>query len=110
MRVTISHVETGDSFLDIDGHFVLGDSGTGEFRRAVALCLERGCSALHVDLSGVTRLDAAALGHLVAAHAACQEAGMGLTIRGISPVAYDLMVLTRVLTLFALPAIRRRAA
>jgi anti-sigma B factor antagonist len=69
--------------------------GTGELRECVSGLLERGTRHLVLDLSGLSYVDSAALGEIVAARRRAGARGGQIVLAGPSGKVRDLVELTR---------------
>jgi len=72
---------------------VLGD-GSGSLTREMARALEDGATRVLVDLAGVTFLDAAGIGELVACRALADRAGARFKLCGAAGKARQLLRIT----------------
>jgi anti-sigma B factor antagonist len=89
-------VETRDdaTILQLHGQISIG-SGVGELRTALFRLSGRGSALVVVDLDGVTFVDSAGLGELVAAHQRTWEQGGRLCVARPRAKVLDLIHLTR---------------
>lgn len=81
------------STIFLKGAIVLG-AGGGSLRHAVARALDEGSTRVEIDASGLTFLDAAGLGELVACRAMAKTRGARLRIRGVNGKARELLRMT----------------
>ena len=85
--------------LDLDGSLVAGNE-VEEFRDAVHDLVDAGRKNILINLRNVKRIDSSGLGALVSAHTTAQKAGGSIKLIGASQRHIDLLVLTRLSTLF----------
>jgi anti-sigma B factor antagonist len=83
---------TGDITLDKGGDVVLKDK--------VQSLLQQGHKQVLVDLSGVPYVDSAGLGQLVQAYATAKNHGGALKLMNVTKRLRDLLVVTKLLTVF----------
>jgi anti-sigma B factor antagonist len=89
----------GISILDLDGSLVLGDENS-VFRQSIDELIERGGKNILLNLRNVNRIDSSGLGNLVSAYSQVQKAGGVLKLVGTNSHYVDLLVLTKLITLF----------
>ena len=83
---------TGDITLNRGGDVLLKDK--------VQSLLQQGHTKLVLDLSGVSYVDSAGLGELVQAYATTRNRGGALKLHGITKRLHDLLIVTKLLTVF----------
>jgi anti-sigma B factor antagonist len=83
---------TGDITLNRGGDVLLKDK--------VLSLLQQGYKNLLIDLSGVSYVDSAGLGELVQAYATTRNRGGSLKLLSITKRLRDLLVMTKLLTVF----------
>ena len=83
---------TGDITLNKGGDILLKDK--------VQSLLQQGQKNLLVDLSGVSYVDSAGLGELVQAYATTKNRGGALKLLNVTKRLRDLLVVTKLLTVF----------
>lgn len=83
------------------GRLVAGET-MEEFRAAVDAALGEGRVRLVVDMTRVSYMDSSALGCLVVTHKRMQEAGGAMALFGLSVRNLELMILTKLSTVFRL--------
>ena len=83
---------TGDITLNRGGDVLLKDK--------VQSLLQQGHTKLIVDLSSVSYVDSAGLGELVQAYATTRNRGGALKLHGITKRLHDLLIVTKLLTVF----------
>jgi anti-sigma B factor antagonist len=86
--------------LAIRGDITMSDDGGNPVADAVRLALYRGHDHLVLDLGAVRYVDSAGLGELVQAYAAAHTRGGELKLLHVTDRINDLLVLTRLLTVF----------
>lgn len=98
MDTKIRHVE-GVTILDLGGKITLGES-SGELRKAVQDALTAGSKKIVLNLADVNYIDSAGLGELVSAYTTVKNAGGELKLLGLTKKVKDLLVITKLLTVF----------
>jgi anti-sigma B factor antagonist len=94
---------------EVDGVLILAPFGKlvagenlEEFREAFDSALNAGRLLLVVDMTGVSYVDSSALGCLVVTHTRVQKAGGTMALFGLSLRNLELMLLTKLSTVFRL--------
>ena len=90
-----------DVHLQLDGELDIFTAG--QVRREISQALWSGCRRARLDVSGVTFVDASALGVLVRARELMRSCAGTLEIVAFSPVFLRLCVLTELVSLVTLP-------
>jgi len=90
-RVTVVKV-TGDITLNKGGDVLLKDK--------IQSLLQQGQKDILLDLSGVSYVDSAGLGELVQAYATAKNRGGALKLLSVTKRLKDLLVVTKLLTVF----------
>jgi anti-sigma B factor antagonist len=85
--------------LDLDGKIKLGD-GCAELHKALRVLIERGEKKLLLNLAKVSYIDSSGLGELVSGYAAFKRNEGEMKILNLSQSVHELMVLTKLLTVF----------
>jgi anti-sigma B factor antagonist len=85
--------------MKLGGRLVLGD-GVGSLGEALAPLLESGERRFVLDLGGITYLDSAGLGELVAARMLVTRAGGRIRLANLTRHVAELLAITRIQTLF----------
>ncbi|HSU19435.1 MAG TPA: STAS domain-containing protein [Acidobacteriaceae bacterium] len=98
MNVKLRHV-SGVTVLDLSGKITLGEGSIG-LRDAVRDALAAGSRKILLNIGDVTYIDSAGLGELVAAYTSVKNAGGDLKLTNLSKKVKDLLVITKLLTVF----------
>ena len=98
MDTTIRHVE-GVTVLDLSGRVTLGEA-SGKLRTAVQEALGAGSKKILLNLADVSYIDSAGLGELVSAFTTVKNAGGELKLLNLTKRVKDLLVITKLLTVF----------
>jgi anti-sigma B factor antagonist len=98
MNVKIRHVD-GVTVLDLSGKITLGD-GSIALREAVRETLSAGSKKILINLADVNYIDSAGLGELVGSYTSVKNAGGELKLLKLSKKVKDLLVITKLLTVF----------
>jgi anti-sigma B factor antagonist len=98
MNVKLRHVE-GVTVLDLSGKITLGD-GSIALRDAVRDALAAGSKKILLNVADVNYIDSAGLGELVGAYTSVKNAGGELKLLNLSKKVKDLLVITKLLTVF----------
>ncbi|HEX9961961.1 MAG TPA: STAS domain-containing protein [Pyrinomonadaceae bacterium] len=85
--------------LDLDGKIRLGD-GCTELHKALRVLLEKGDKKVLLNLEKVSYIDSSGLGELVSGYAAFKRNEGEMKILNLSQSVHQLMVLTKLLTVF----------
>jgi anti-sigma B factor antagonist len=85
--------------LDIAGTITLGESAD-TLRDKVRSLLQQGNKRIIVNLADVSYMDSAGLGELVRAHATAAQQGAGLKLTNVTKRLQDLLVITKLATVF----------
>lgn len=89
----------GITVLKIEGAVDLG-AGDVQLRDFIREAFEDGANLLAVDFSKVTAMDSAGIGELVRLYTTYREQGKELCLLHLNEKMYDLMTLTRLITVF----------
>lgn len=96
----IAERQVGDvTVLDLWGQITLGD-GCETLRATIKHLVENGHTRVLLHLGGVHQVDSSGLGSLVAVYAGLQKSGGDLKLVQLSERLEDLMVMTKLLTVF----------
>jgi anti-sigma B factor antagonist len=87
------------TILDITGKITIG-GGDIKLRESVGTLLEEGKKSLLLNLSGVSYMDSAGIGELVACYKRAAEKGATVKLLNPSGKVQDLLVLTRLQEIF----------
>jgi anti-sigma B factor antagonist len=98
MKATTREVN-GITILDLSGRITLGQE-SGTVRDEVLLILASGSKKILVNLKDVTYIDSSGLGELVAAYTAVKNAGGELKLLNLTSKVRDLLVITKLVTVF----------
>lgn len=98
METKIRHVE-GVTILDLSGKVTLGEA-SGKLRTAVQEALSAGSKKILLNLAEVNYIDSAGLGELVSAFTTVKNAGGELKLLNLTKRVRDLLVITKLLTVF----------
>lgn len=96
----VSERQVGDvTVLDLWGQITIGDSSE-TLRAAIKELIENGRTRVLLHLGGVHQVDSSGLGSLVAAYTGLQKCGGDLRLVHLSERLENLMVMTKLLTVF----------
>ncbi len=98
MDTKIRHVD-GVTVLDLSGRITLGEA-SGKLRSAVQDALGAGSKKILLNLADVNYIDSAGLGELVSAYTTVKNAGGELKLLNLTKKVQDLLVITKLLTVF----------
>ena len=98
MDTKIRHVD-GVTVLDLSGKITLGEA-SGKLRSAVQESLAAGSKKILLNLADVNYIDSAGLGELVSAFTTVKNAGGELKLLSLTKKVHDLLVITKLLTVF----------
>lgn len=90
----------GVCVLDIDGPITLGADGSERLADKVRSVLQSGEKQVLLNLSGVAYIDSAGLGALVNAYTTVKKQGGALKLVGVTKKLKDLLVITKLSTVF----------
>jgi anti-sigma B factor antagonist len=85
--------------LDMKGKFALGD-GDGLLKDKINSLIQQGLKQIALNLGGVSYMDSAALGELIASHSTVTRNGGQVKIFNLTKRVSDLLAITKVLTIF----------
>ncbi len=91
----------GILILDLKGRIVAGPDA-GDLRRTVTSLVERSVINMILNLKDVDYIDSTGLGTLVIAHSTTEKAGGAMKLLNIGKRSAQLMVLTKLSTVFAM--------
>ncbi len=89
----------GVVILSLNGRFVIGEA-IELFRTRFDELMKTGRSKIALDLSGTEYIDSSGMGYFVVAHTQAEKAGGSLTMYNLTQRAIDLMLLTKLSTVF----------
>jgi anti-sigma B factor antagonist len=99
-KLNITERRNGDVLiLDLEGNIILGE-GSRELRQAIRDLLQLGERKILLNLEDVFYIDSSGLGELVASYMALQKNDGECRLVHLSPKVNELMVLTKLLTVF----------
>jgi len=85
--------------LELSGRFVLGEP-VERFRAVLEQLLAEGKNRIVLDMRGVDYIDSSALGCLVMAHTKVSRTGGAMSMFGLNEKALELLVITKLATVF----------
>lgn len=91
----------GAVVLELSGRFVLGEP-VEQFRARLEELIRTGRIHVALDMRNVDYIDSSALGCLVMAHTKITRAGGGMSIFGLNEKGLELLVITKLATVFRL--------
>ena len=104
MSVTINVREAGNAtIVEVAGRVTLGAAGPS-IQDTVRGLVDSLHTNIIIDLGGITYLDSSGLGQLVASAATAASRGGAIKLLNLTERVYDLMVLTKLCTVFAIYA------
>ena len=99
-ELQIAERQVGDvTVLDLWGQITIGDSSE-TLRATIKHLMDNGHTRVLLHLGGVHQVDSSGLGSLVAAYTGVQKSGGDLKLVQLSKRLEDLMVMTKLLTVF----------
>lgn len=102
MSFQIGQRERGGAVvLELSGRFVLGEP-VEKFRARLEELIQAGNVHVALDMRNVEYIDSSALGCLVMAHTKITRAGGGMSIFGLNEKGLELLVITKLATVFRL--------
>ena len=100
MDLNISNKQVGDvSVVALKGRIVLGE-GSSSLRERIKSLLVDGKKKVVLNMANVTYIDSAGMGALVAAHISAKKEGAVLLLSDLGTKFYEIMQVTRLLTVF----------
>ena len=100
MSFAVSQHERGGAVvLELSGRFVLGEP-VERFRAVLEQLLAEGKNRIVLDMRGVDYIDSSALGCLVMAHTKVSRTGGTMSMFGLNEKALELLVITKLATVF----------
>lgn len=99
MNISQRNVQ-GVCVLDIDGPITLGADGSERLGDKVRSVLQAGEKQVVLNLGGVAYIDSAGLGELVNAFNTVKKQGGALKLYGVTKKLQDLLVITKLSTVF----------
>jgi anti-sigma B factor antagonist len=98
MKLTTRDV-SGVSIVDLSGKITLGEGGV-TLREEVRKLLSEGKKKIVLNLAEVNYIDSSGLGELVSAFTAVKNAGGELKLLNLTSKVRDLLVITKLVTVF----------
>jgi anti-sigma B factor antagonist len=89
----------GVAVIDLSGKFALGD-GDGLLKDKVNSLVHQGLKEIALNLGGLSYMDSAGLGELISSHSTATRAGGHIKIFNLTKRVSELLVITKVLTVF----------
>jgi len=100
MDLNILNKQLGDvSVVALKGRIVLGE-GSSALRERVKNLVTDGKKKIVLNMTNVTYIDSAGLGALVAAHISAKKQGAALHLSDLGNKFHEVLLLTRLLTVF----------
>jgi len=100
MALNIKQRQAGDvAILDLDGDVRIGDSATA-LRSAIRDLVAGGSTKILLNLAGVKYIDSSGIGELIANYTTVGRAGGQLKLLNLTEKVQDLLVITKLLTVF----------
>jgi anti-sigma B factor antagonist len=87
------------TIVEASGRLTLGEA-TSELRRIIRELLAAGSTRFLLDMAGVTHMDSAGIGELVATYTAVNNAGGDLKLVHLGRRVHDLLIITKLYTIF----------
>lgn len=99
-QLNINQRQAGDvSVLDLDGDVRIGDSSTA-LRTAIRNLVGGGNQKILLNLAGVKYIDSSGIGELIANYTTVGRGGGQLKLLNLTDKVQDLLVITKLLTVF----------
>jgi len=99
-QLNIKERQAGDvTIMDLDGEVRIGDSATA-LRSAIRNLVARGSTKLLLNLAGVRYIDSSGIGELIANYTTVGRSGGQLKLLSLTEKVQDLLVITKLLTVF----------
>jgi anti-sigma B factor antagonist len=99
-ELNIGERQAGDvTVLDMSGKITIGE-GSVALRTAVRRLLEEGKKRILLNLAGVSYIDSSGIGELIANYTTVGRAGGQLKLLNLTEKVQDLLVITKLLTVF----------
>ena len=99
-ELNIKQRQAGDvSILDLDGEVRIGDSATA-LRSAIRELVAGGSQKILLNLGGVRYIDSSGIGELIANYTTVGRTGGQLKLLNLTDKVQDLLVITKLLTVF----------
>lgn len=99
-QLNIKKRQAGDvAILDLDGEVRIGDSATA-LRSAIRELVAEGNQKILLNLAGVRYIDSSGIGELIANYTTVGRTGGRLKLLSLTDKVQDLLVITKLLTVF----------
>ena len=99
-QLSIKQRQAGDvAILDLDGEVRIGDSATA-LRSAIRELVAGGNQKILLNLAGVRYIDSSGIGELIANYTTVGRSGGQLKLLNLTDKVQDLLVITKLLTVF----------
>lgn len=99
-QLNIKQRQAGDvAVLDLDGEVRIGDSATA-LRGAIRELVSSGKQKILLNLAGVKYIDSSGIGELIANYTTVGRTGGQLKLLSLTEKVQDLLVITKLLTVF----------
>lgn len=95
------HERGGAVVLELSGRFVLGEP-VEKFRATLEQLLAQGQNRIVLDMRRVDYIDSSALGCLVMAHTKVTRSGGAMSMFGLNEKGLELLVITKLATIFSI--------
>jgi anti-sigma B factor antagonist len=100
MHLEVHQRETeGIAILDLSGRLVLSPEAT-DLRRKLARLIEDGSKKAILNMKEINFIDSSGLGYLVVAHSTFEDAGGAMKLLHLSKRSAELLILTKLTTVF----------
>jgi len=94
-----TRLDSGVAVVELDGRILLGD-GASFLRETVEQVLDAGHKNVLLDLEGVSYIDSAGLGELVACNKLAHSRGANIKLVHLQKKIKDLLQITKLITIF----------
>src|SRR6267143_4609588 len=99
-ELEVNERQAGDvTILDLSGAVRMGD-GAVTLRNAIRGLIEQGKKKILLNLAGVKNIDSSGIGELIANYTTLSRDGGQLTLLNLTEKIRDLLVITKLLTVF----------
>jgi len=100
--MAITERKAGDvTIIDVEGRVTL-EEGADEFRELTRTVIREGRIKLVINLEKVPYIDSTALGEIIRCYTTVTRLGGGLKLLAVAPHVHQLLVITRLLSIFDL--------
>ena len=98
MKISTRTVD-GVTVVDLQGRLMLGDD-TGQFRTEIRQLVQSGLKKIVLNMGNVGYIDSSGVGELVRAYASVTNQGGQLKLLSLTKKLHDLLMVTKLLTVF----------